>query len=378
MGNDLGNRIVLSMVSLYLILAPFYFWKSGIPQISDMVLLLALFVYLVTNRFKIAFPKGTYSFILLNIFFVFYILFVNAIWAFILSGRLSFGKVSAYYLYNSLICLLIVSLSSRYKVQLHKKIFNSTLVSVVFQAMVLLLFTSGTRYRAIAFFNNPNQLGYFGLLSAAIILYFTDLYKIKGSVLILGIVSSIYLTLSSLSSGAILAFAGMIVFFLFFHIKVKIPTRKMITFIFLLIITSYIINHFYGDTITSSRLYTNVHHRLSTMGQSSDDSLEGRYYNRITDYPQYWIFGGGEGAYCRFNSKHELHSTLGNLQFSYGIIGLSLFLAIIYMVCKRSKWRASYLIFFILFYGLTHNGIRNTLFWILMGLAIGEGRDSNE
>jgi hypothetical protein len=105
-----------------------------------------------------------------------------------------------------------------------------------------------------------------------------------------------------------------------------------------------------------------------SIGHDSDDSLEGRGYDRIWKHPEYWIFGAGEGEYYRFGVGMEFHSTLGNLQVSYGILGLGLFLIMLFLIMRHDRYQNAYIILFLMMYGLTHNGIRNTLLWILLGL----------
>lgn len=103
----------------------------------------------------------------------------------------------------------------------------------------------------------------------------------------------------------------------------------------------------------------------------TENLITDRGYYRITEYPEYWILGAGEGAYLeRFGRIMEFHSTLGNIQVSYGIIGLILFLKFLYLALKNNKFRDWYILFCILIYGITHNGIRNSLFWIFLALLV--------
>jgi len=121
--------------------------------------------------------------------------------------------------------------------------------------------------------------------------------------------------------------------------------------------------------VSDNALVKSVKKRLESIGMDNDDSLEGRGYNRIFDYPEYWIFGAGEGEYTRFEGfQLEMHSTLGNIQASYGLIGLCLFLCFLFLTIRKDLSGSWYIILFIMTYGLTHNGIRNSLFWILIAL----------
>ena len=73
---------------------------------------------------------------------------------------------------------------------------------------------------------------------------------------------------------------------------------------------------------------------------------------------------------------HEVHSTLGAVLNTYGIIGFTLFGSVIVIWAKR-LWKAYGLIGFVclfvptMLYGLTHNGTRFTFFWVLFAASIG-------
>lgn len=121
----------------------------------------------------------------------------------------------------------------------------------------------------------------------------------------------------------------------------------------------------FGDNL----LLAEVQGRVSNIGKDTDDSLSMRGYDRISDYPQYWVFGAGEGAYERFdNATYEFHSTLGTVQVSYGIVGLLQFLFIIFYVIRKNGFKGWYILACLLIYGLAHNGLRNSMFWMLLSL----------
>ena len=121
--------------------------------------------------------------------------------------------------------------------------------------------------------------------------------------------------------------------------------------------------------IQNNSLINSVQRRIQNIGKDSDDNLEGRGYYRIYEYPEYWLFGAGEGEYSRFRyGEIEFHSTLGNIQVSYGLVGILLFINLMRLALKNDRYRSWYILFMIMLYGLTHNGIRNSLFWILLAL----------
>ena len=98
---------------------------------------------------------------------------------------------------------------------------------------------------------------------------------------------------------------------------------------------------------------------------------EYRGYDRINNHPYYLIFGSGEGMYERFDTyitKHEMHSSFGNLIFSYGFPGFIIFMIFFFSLFKNLKLRTSMYIIPVVLYSLTHMGLRFTPFWILLAL----------
>lgn len=89
---------------------------------------------------------------------------------------------------------------------------------------------------------------------------------------------------------------------------------------------------------------------------------------RILEHPEHLAFGAGEGAVDRFDPVHpiEIHSSAGTLLFSYGVVGSALFLLFLYHVLKlASPYLIAHLIP-VTFYTLTHQGLRESMFWILL------------
>jgi hypothetical protein len=120
--------------------------------------------------------------------------------------------------------------------------------------------------------------------------------------------------------------------------------------------------------ITKNPILAQVIYRMEAIGNDNDDSLEGRGYDRILKYPYYLIWGAGEGLNYRFESNKELHSTLGNILFSYGIIGFGLFLLIFRQAIAKQGLASVFPLYAVLLFGFTHNGIRHTYLWLLLAL----------
>ena len=163
---------------------------------------------------------------------------------------------------------------------------------------------------------------------------------------IVGILSSMILVFASLSKAAILSFIGLLFFFFASKSQNKKFKRKLIVIVAIIFLMVGVIDDA-TSIIRDNSLINSVYSRIQGIGDDSDDSLEGRGYYRINEYPQYWLFGAGEGEYSRFrHQRMEFHSTLGNIQVSYGIVGSLLFIIFMLAALKNNSYRDWYILFF--------------------------------
>jgi hypothetical protein len=94
----------------------------------------------------------------------------------------------------------------------------------------------------------------------------------------------------------------------------------------------------------------------------------------MIEYPEYMILGAAEGALYRFNEsdfsdvRYEVHSTFGTILFSYGLIGSALFCLAMWQLYKISHLRYCMYVFPAFLYGLTHQGLRFSLLWLLFAV----------
>lgn len=364
----LSDKVTLFLLCLYFILKPFYFWSSGLPQVSDCVLLIMMIFYIIKDRFCIRFYMQSKMFIYTSLVFIVYVLFINILWSLILNGNLEFFTISAFYIFNFLASLMVVMLYHEYHDDFFKYIYTSILISTFIQLAIYIVSGGFDGRRALAFFNNPNQLGYYNLLVLGFLLMISQRLTLKTWWFVSSVIASLILCFSSLSKAAIVGYSGMLIFFLLTKIKAKLFDKRIIIYLVIMISILSMACYFNREIITSNQLYTSVVNRISSIGSDNDDNLSARGYDRFTNYPQYLAFGAGEGEYLRLGYSVELHSTLGNILISYGITGLVLYLASILFSIKNSGYKDLYIVFFIFLYGLTHNGIRNTLLWMLVAL----------
>lgn len=366
--NKLFDRLLLKIYGLYFILFPFYLWRSGLPQIADIVMVMIIVLYLYRTRATLRRPIHLKLITRIAVIFFLHITLINTTWMLLLNTTESFWLPTFFYLYNISVFLITISLYCDYREQLLATILKSIVVSLVVQLSTYLFGGGFAGDRMVLGFNNPNQLGYYSLITAGIILLTSKRIKINIWWFLVGLFASLILCLASLSKASIVSYAFMLGAHIAWTHPDKIFKRRLIALVVILGV-SLVLIYTYTDYLANNHLINAVIRRMDSIGKDSDDSLEGRGYDRIWKYPQYWIFGAGEGGYIRFDKNMEFHSTLGNIQVSYGIIGLTLFLALLFLVIKVDEYQSIYIVAAMLLYGLTHNGIRNSMFWILLVLV---------
>jgi uncharacterized membrane protein YhfC len=67
---------------------------------------------------------------------------------------------------------------------------------------------------------------------------------------------------------------------------------------------------------------------------------------------------------------HELHSSVGTLFFCYGFVGAGIFVVFMWRALRRAPLRRLLLMAPALAYGLSHQGLRFTLVWLLLALYV--------
>ena len=352
------DKLLLVLWSLFFILYPFYIFKSGYPQLAHFLMLGIIILTLKGYDFR---SLDNRTLLILKVFgiLVAHIMLVNLAWSVILGNMVLLNINTLYYAYNFAVFLVFVILYKTFNDKIILFTLYGILGSVLIQTTLSLFFLETSAVRQILFFNNPNQLGYYALICATLFAIINTQYKVKLIYEYLFYLMVGYLVFLSLSKAAIV---GLVILFI-----VLLKRRFKLTI--LLMLTLLVI---YPIVDTYNPILTNVVNRVEDIGHARNDNLAGRGYDRIVNHPQYLFFGAGEGMHSRFESKlsAELHSGLGTLLFSYGIIGLGLFLYLVYLIIEPFKDKYIYLMYLlpILFYSLTHQNLRWPLFWITLGV----------
>lgn len=350
-----------------MILCPFYIFPSGMPQPADIVIAIGGIVFLISGKYSAFknlvivkyFRRFLFLVIIINVSYSFYYYAIEGT-----PNRMLFS--SFFYLYNYLFFIMIL-----YGLQSEKRkivIMISILMSFALQIVLYLLGIGMNRWeegmRSVLFFNNPNQLGYYGLSMLTLFIILSNSWQNKMSVplQLLAFLFGSYLILSSLSFAAIGGALFLIGYYLYMQLKGS-WVRGIIVFVIIFIVSSYALETHY------------IYHKLENLEERNDrketasaTQAQIRGYDRFYLHPEYIFYGAGEGKNNRFDSYHslEMHSGLGTVLFSYGLFGFFLFMCILYASIRENILYSLSMLIPVLMYNVTHQGLRESLFWAIL------------
>jgi hypothetical protein len=226
--------------------------------------------------------------------------------------------------------------------------------------------------RAIGTFNNPNQLGYFAVCIAAI----AALLQIRGQIgrksLATFFLAATFLAVASLSKAAMIsvAFAAL---FIGFSIS-----RSRASFFIGVTVSLVLVAIAFAATDAGYFDSFKFVARLRDLGADSDDSWTGRGYGILSQVNASQLLFGFGSSGVEAIVGHEVHSTIASFFASYGVIGGGLFSIFMLQWIRRlyveNGWVSVATVVLPPFlYGITHNGSRFTIFWILLGVSFARG-----
>jgi len=266
--------------------------------------------------------------------------------------------------------LLFVATFRKVLLSRHIEVFYGIFVSQLVAWIGLLIygfsFTGSEATRALGFFNNPNQLGYFAVLSFSIAVLIRMLVVVDKRIYIFIILCSIIFAILSLSKAAMISLAVGLLLLAYSHSPSK--------FVLLIFPALPIL---IGSLSLPIMEKLNFVIRLSNIGQANDDSLSARgtfiLFQESKNAFDY-IFGiGVDRAFIA--ADHEIHSTFFSFLSYYGILGFSLYSSFFgYVAYQLSKIVSFKYVLVILtpplLYGLTHNGSRALFYMLLISLIL--------
>ena len=355
------------LVGTYLLLRMFYFLDFE-AQIADIILAASAPFLLTSGAVRDQYAKCRWISLLFALMIA-----ENFVWFSILNDP-SIGYSLLYYIYNFVVFIVIYSAREEMPSQFDKFVPRAIIFALFIQIIFMYvgLFVPDGLYRNTGTFTNPNQLAYWALCLLSIVL----LIRPKDYVVpIAAIILAGYLIVASVSRGALMGYISLIILF-FFH---RVPNIHARVFAGLFICTASLF-FFSADMFDGVKEKYELAQKLDTRAnqRSAVDELEIRNYTRLTQDSQYLLLGAGEGGFYRFTGERykygdfaniEIHSTILTVLFCYGIVGLVLFLGIIIHCFRKSLWHSAYLVG-IMVYGLSHNGLRFSIFWVFLAILI--------
>ncbi|MCX7760508.1 MAG: hypothetical protein N2Z81_04905 [Hydrogenothermaceae bacterium] len=379
------EKLIIFLFFLFFTSSPFYLWESGFPQIYHIIGFVFFVLTLFNNINKQKFISE-YKVVLL---FVFYVSGVNLTF-FLLYKKASFLLSSLYYIYNVCILFATVSLEKYIELDVQKffrKIYNISIMLLTLEIFMILFGFNKFMYDGNRFtgtFNDPNQFGHFTIWISIIALLSNKISYNKWSFNIIVISLLIITTIFNLSRSTTLA-VFMIIIYIIFDSLVRLKKQKeqginlqkfkksnIVIINLIIFMLFYLLIENVQKKINLAEYMQFYIDRIEEAKKKNIKNFEERGYDRLIKFPQYLLFGSGEGFHERWKNFDntirytvEIHSTFAGILFYYGIIGLSLFFYFIIKIFRNIKDLLLKFLFMAPFlYSISTYNSRNTMFWI--------------
>jgi hypothetical protein len=352
--------------ALFVLLIPFYVFSSGLPQPGDMLVVPLILLGLRgwNGRLGKQFMRPVRSLFVFTV----WVLMVDWGWALLtgnfgLFGPSTFLLFPVYYVYNTLVFLVMCVLVQKHGARFLWLTLNTIFASVIMQVLAtFVIHRTNMGVRGVGFFHNPNQLGFFALVSASAIALGRRRLGFGSFKTGLALTLCAYLALLSASRAAVLGIAVL------FAVTVIANPRRLLV-VALMMVGLGSIGGPVADAIDGTQ------QRLTQDRNPGRGFLEDRGYDRILANKEYWLLGAGEGGTQRFAATtaigaSEIHSSVGTLFFCYGIVGIALFGGFLYRVFQGAPLRSILILLPTLTYTIAHQGLRSTSAWIMFGVFV--------
>jgi len=356
----------LFLWSVFLFLFPAYVFDSGLPQPSGLLVLVVLPMLLARWNGRLLDMAKPFKMLLA---FVGYAALINTMWSlalmtFAINLKDGFVLSPLFYIYNAIVLFTFILLYQRYRLRFVWLTVHVTMMSVYGLVVMSTIMRSDTLRSALTF-NNPNQLGYFALLSACVLLLVMKRLRLSTVYVTLGLLACSYLALISASKAALASIA-------------LLGIALLITRVRTMLIAMCVIGVLALTPNPFSQAIERAERRIAY--DQTHSLLEERGYDRVVNHPEYWVFGSGEGNYRRFQQTtvigaHELHSSGATIFFCYGIIGVALFGVFMWLALRGASARTLMIVVPGFAYGMTHQGLRFILMWVMLGMVMATRHD---
>ena len=382
----------LPLIYLSIALSPFYFWESGLPQVSHFVFALGAIIWLLERRMSIPItPPSKYA-----LAFALYALLVNGV-VYVKYADAHTAWAGLYYVFNAGVFLLLTGVGVRLARENSFRSFawrlSYVLLGLLALELAMQLLGFGRTFgelRATGTFNDPNQFAHW-VIWVAVIASLAGWYVFQSwtiGVIALLLASSTILLNASRSG---LLGVGWFMFVMGWvwiarmsqlllgnaRVHLGVLSKVFFSAFFLIVVGSLGLGVADGGgqvaKFFSERGGFLVQRIVGGLEKGNENLVE-RGYDRLFLFPEYILLGAGEGANERWAEKTvflgEIHSTLAGVLFSYGAIGFLLLIALFLHVWRIQPTYVHRLILLSpLFYSVGTYNLRNWFFWIGLALA---------
>ncbi|WP_083005026.1 hypothetical protein [Halomonas sp. GT] len=357
------NLIGALLLFLGLSLSSLYLFPSGGPQLTDFVLIgfvgVMLLMSLGDKHLKVS------PFAICWGMMVLWVLMVCLSWTLIL-GTTTFFRPAQFFLFNFLVGMALLRFLSVYGERATGLIRNGVAIALLIAGSQVLLQLAMGVNRTTGSFNNPNQLAYFSLCGVVVLLMLDDFHPRMRLLGLAGLASGV---LGILAASSLAAMGGGVLVLIGWAMA---NARQIKHFArLLLLLPLLLLGVLFANISSDGQVLRNLEARMDRAPSKVDSVYEERKFDRLTNFPEYAILGAGEAERQRFApyDGHEIHSSFVNMLFAYGLPGLGLFLLTIVIALRRAPLYVWAGVAGPLIYSTTHNGLRATLFWLVLVLC---------
>jgi len=349
------HLLAMGLFAALFLLFPVKLFKHGDIQLAHYATTIFSLVVLASNfeEFKSCLQKKPFKYLAL---FSLWTIIVNAYYAFT-TGHAEFLIDAAMYTVYSFFSIAVFILLSKQS-DTANKVFIYSCLSVMIPICIYVLYFNFTDSKPRATFNNKNQLSQWCFYIALFALFFhtRSILKFKDNkflVLILSLVTAtIIIGITRATIGGILLLLGLSFF--------KMP--KLIGLVAVCTVLLLSVHYYFSPKNVNQNIRSFENKFL--VKKNKYDTFLGRGYWRVIEFPKYVVLGAGERLHEeRFNDRFEIHSSYGNILFSYGIVGLALLFCSYFHFFKIIEWDLL-LVLPILFISLFHSTLRLPFTWM--------------
>jgi hypothetical protein len=348
------------LLLIALVCSQFYVFPSGLPQPAHILFsIFFLVVFVKFLRTKIAKTNPTsilfYFFIYISLVNFSYFLFFSEVDFLVSSIYILFGLLVFYAVYYYLIFY-----SNGVNYLLYSS-FIGIIILFVFSVLSIGRFDFFPRYNA--FFNDPNQMAFWTLSVSSVFFLLSSIKKVNILFIIILFFATLFIVFRTGSRSALLGLTPLILGVLnLYKSSFDHPiTRFLALFIFVSLISVVVYYVYFLDEVQF------IIDRFTSTDY--DDQLDVRGYNRFSKFPEYLLFGAGQGSDYRFDSEHEMHSTWAGIFFYYGIIGLTIFLIFLTKIFFNLSISQKLIFLTPFFYGFSTFSARTPIFWLVYSVS---------